>query len=343
LDADEERLMTSPLTFDAPLCLAVVEAALARLTQFYVFPDVAAAMERAVRRRIEQGAYDTITTGEALQATLTADLRRVNDDRHLRLVYHAAAQPARDNVYTDPAWLADYWRAAALDNYGVYKVERLPGNVGLLDLRAIDEAEYTAEAIAAALAVLSNTSALILDLRSNNGGESSGVAFLCSYFVPANPVHLNDVYSRPDNRTQQYWTSAYLPGKRYLEKPVFVLTSSRTFSGAEEIAYNLQALKRATIVGETTFGGAHPVDVYQIHPHFDIRVPVARSINPITGTNWEGTGVKPDIPAAKEEALRVAYREALRQIIDQGSEETTEPIVNLVAEARDALQALETE
>jgi C-terminal processing protease CtpA/Prc len=327
--------MASPFILESRLCRDIIDTALDRLTRFYVFPDVAAAMDADIRGRMQRGEYDTIATGEELRDTITAHLRLINDDRRLRLVYHAEAQPPRDNAYDDPAWLVNYWREAKLNNYGVYKVERLPGNVGYLDLRSIDEAEYTAETIAAAMALLSNTSALIIDLRQNNGGAPSGVAFFCSYFVAAEPVHLNDVYSRPDNTTQQFWSAAYVPGKRYLNKPVFVLTSSRTFSGAEEIAYNLQALKRATIVGEKTRGGAHPVDVYQIHPHFDLRVPTARSINPITGTNWEGVGVAPDIPVTEVEALQTAYREALTQIMN-----TPEPHPTMVSEAREALQTI---
>ena len=329
-------------TLDAQLCQAVVTAALIRLTEFYVFPDRAEAIDHAIRQRLEHGEYDAMTTGKELQDTFTAHVRQLYNDRHLRLVYYDEAQPARDNAYTDPAWLANYWHAAALDNYGVYKIERLAGNVGYLDLRSIDEAEYTAETLAAAMAVLSNTSALIIDLRQNSGGANSGVAFFCSYFFPAEPVHLNDVYSRPDDRTQQFWTAAYLPGKRYLDKPVFVLTSTRTFSGGEEIAYDLQALRRAVIVGETTRGGAHPVDVYQIHPHFDIRVPTARAINPITSTNWEGNGVAPDIATPQADALRVAYREALTHIIAQEQPDTPGPDRTMIAEARTAQQAFES-
>ena len=121
---------------------------------------------------------------------------------------------------------------------------------------------------------------------------------------------------------------------------VFVLTSARTFSGGEEIAYNLQALKRAVVVGERTIGGAHPVDVYQVHPHFDIRVPTARAINPITGTNWEGKGVMPDIAVEQAEACRVAYNEALNSIVAQERTDMPDTMRKLIAEAREAQHAL---
>ena len=129
---------------------------------------------------------------------------------------------------------------------------------------------------------------------------------LCSYFFGIEAVHLNDLYSRPDESIRQYWTVPYTHGKRYVDKPVYVLTSHRTFSASEEFAYDLQNLKRATIIGETTGGGANLRDTYQIHPHFQLQVPTARAINPITGTNWEGTGVKPDVEVPEETALKVA-------------------------------------
>jgi C-terminal processing protease CtpA/Prc len=332
--------MTPALVLDAETCRAIVEAALTRLAACYVFADRAMAIEQALRHQLAQGAYDTITDGSELQATLTTHMRAVQDDRHLRLVYYDQAQPPRDNAYTDPEWLANYWREAAIDNYGVYAVERLAGNVGYLDLRSIDEAEYTAPTLAAAMALLTHTSALLIDLRANSGGASSGVSFFCSYLHGQEPVHLNDIYSRPDNRTQQFWSSAYVPGQRYLSKPVYVLTSANTFSGGEEIAYNLQALKRALVVGERTLGGAHPVEVYQLHPHFDLRVPTARAINPITGTNWEGVCVLPDIDAEGEEALNTAYAHALASIIEQLEREQSEEHRKLLEEARAAQQMI---
>src|SRR5581483_807463 len=114
---------------------------------------------------------------------------------------------------------------------------------------------------------------------------------------------LNDLYNRKENSTRQFWTLSYVPGPRLAKQPVFVLTAKRTFSGAEEFTYNLKSLKRATIVGETTGGGAHPVNGQRIDEHFMVGVPFARAINPITKTNWEGTGVEPDVKVPASEAL----------------------------------------
>lgn len=325
-------------TLDAAARTRLIDRTLEILQERYVFPDVALAMEEAIRARQASGAYDTITTGAALRKALTEHLQDVSRDKHLQLRYYPTAQPPREgDVWQDPEVIAAYLAEAALDNYGVQKVERLAGNVGYLLLTSIDEAEYTAPTIAAAMAVLAHTSALIVDLRRNNGGAPSGVAFLCSYFFPPEPVHVNDIYSREEDATQQFWTLPYLPGERYLDKPVYVLTSGRTFSGAEEFAYDLQQLGRATIVGETTAGAANPVDVYQLDPHFELRVPTGRAINPTTGTNWEGTGVTPDIAVDAEQALGEAHRAALQAVLADLGDEPSGAAATLAKEARAAL------
>ena len=327
---------------DATVRTRLIDRALETLKERYVFPDVALAMETAIRDRQAHGEYDAITTGVAFRNAMTEHLQDVSHDKHLQLRYSPTAQPPREgDVWQDPDVIAAYLADAAIDNYGVQKVERLAGNVGYLLLTSIDEAEYTAKTIAAAMAVLANTSALIVDLRRNNGGAPSGVAFLCSYFFAPEPVHLNDIYSREGDATQQFWTLPHLPGERYLDKPVYVLTSGRTFSGAEEFAYDLQQLRRAQIVGETTAGAANPVDVYQLDPHFELRVPTGRAINPITGTNWEGTGVTPDIAVAAEQTLTVAHRAALEAILDGLGDEPSGAGFGLAEEARAALAEMD--
>ena len=170
------------------------------------------------------------------------------------------------------------------------------------------------ETATAAMSFVANTDALIIDLRENGGGSPDMVALVCSYLFGAHPVHLNDLYFRPENSTHQWWTLPYVPGQRYENKPVYVLTSKRTFSAAEEFTYNLKSLKRATIVGETTGGGAHPGGPRRINEHFTMFLPSGRAINPVTKTNWEGTGVAPDVSVSAEKALNTAYLAALKTI-----------------------------
>lgn len=132
----------------------------------------------------------------------------------------------------------------------------------------------------------------------------------CSYFFPDDEVHLKDFYVRSTDSTRQYWTLPYLPAPRYLDRPVYVLTSASTFSGGEDVAYTLQAHGRAEVVGETTRGGAHPTARHPVTEHITVTVPTARTINAVTGTNWEGVGVQPDRAVPAEEACETAYGEA---------------------------------
>jgi C-terminal processing protease CtpA/Prc len=200
-------------------------------------------------------------------------------------------------------------------NFGFQKLERLAGNIGYLDLRAFAPAALTGETAAAAMNFLSNSGAVIIDLRKNGGGDPATVSLIASYLFGPQPVHLNDLYNRQRDQTQQYWTLPYVPGRKLAGKDVYVLTSSDTFSGGEEFTYDLKTQKRATIIGETTGGGAHPVSGRRINEHFIIGVPSGRPINPITKGDWEGAGVEPDVKVSAEQALSTAHLMALEKIL----------------------------
>ncbi|MFN0245044.1 MAG: S41 family peptidase [Planctomycetota bacterium] len=305
---------------DAPLTPAVrdevIEKCFAVLRDRYVFPDVAKKMEEAIFERAARNEYDAITSSRVFADRLTEHLQAVSHDKHLRVRFQSepVEEPAAEREPTEADRQAMRTQEA-LVNCGFERVERLFGNVGYLDLRHFAPAEVIADTTAAAFSFLANTDALIVDLRENGGGEPGGVAHVCSYLFGEVPVHLNDIYNRPTGETQQFWTTKVLAGKRYVGKDVYVLTSRETFSGAEEFAYNLKNLKRAQIVGETTGGGAHPGGMHKLAEHFAAFVPDGRAINPITKSNWEGTGVAPDVDVPASIALKTAHKLALEKLI----------------------------
>jgi C-terminal processing protease CtpA/Prc len=174
-------------------------------------------------------------------------------------------------------------------------------------------AEWIAETAAGAMTFLANSESIILDLRQNGGGQSGG-GLLCSYFFKEE-THLTDFYNRAENTTRQIWSYPVAGAEKFADKDLYILTSHRTFSAPESLAYDMQALKRATIVGETTGGGAHGTTVYRITDHFSASIPFCRAINPITKTDWEGTGVKPDVAVPADQALLTAHLLALKKAL----------------------------
>jgi len=239
-------------------------------------------------------------------------LREVSHDKHLGVNYSPAVTPQR-GAAPGPEGEARMRTQLERSNCFFEKAERLASNIGYLKFNAFADPALCGPTATAAMNFLGNVDAIIFDLRENGGGDPKMVAYISTYLF-AEKTHLNDLYNRKEDSTTEYWTLPDLPGKRLAGKPAFVLTSKRTFSGAEEFSYNLKNLKRATIVGETTGGGAHPVSGHRIDDHFMIGVPFARAVNPISKTNWEGTGVEPDVKVPADEALSVAKTMAAEQI-----------------------------
>jgi C-terminal processing protease CtpA/Prc len=290
----------------------LLEAALAKVGEDYIFEDKAAEVVELVRGKLADGAYDGLD-GPQLCDAVTGHFQDVTRDKHLRLKWEDEPQSLEEQ---DAQEGDRRFEAAALEaNYGVQRAERLEGNIGFVDIRLFPGLRNGAAVISAAMTIVARTRALIFDLRYSRGGWPAAVAYWNSFLFPDDePVHLNDIYERKSGETRQFWTFPHVSGPRYLGRSVYVLTSSATFSGAEEFAYNLQALGRATLIGESTRGGAHPTTWHQLTEHIAVTVPVARSINPVTGTNWEGVGVLPDIEVPAAEAFDRAYQEALAHV-----------------------------
>jgi hypothetical protein len=293
----------------------VIQALGQKLKSTYVFPDVAEKTSTSLDEKSAQGTYANANTAQEFAKLLTNDLRLLGDVRHLVVRYVPDATFGNAAGATpSPHQLAKMREEVTRDGFGIARVERLAGNVGYLDLRGFGPTKMVGDAYTSAVSLLAGTDALILDLRQNGGGEPSSVAWLMShFFAEGDERHINDIYERPKGRTRQYWTSASVKS-RYL-KPVFVLTSSNTFSGGEECAYDFQTQKRGTLVGETTGGGANPGDFVSLGHGFAAFIPNGRAINPITKTNWEHVGVKPDVSVPAAKAQQTAYTQILRTLI----------------------------
>ena len=300
----------------------IIDSVSVALNEVYVFPDVAKKMEKHLRNLYKKDAYKNITSTRDFATRLTDDLREISNDRHLHVDY----MPDEDingmvnDTLTD-AERERNLRARQRNNFGFKEVKMLLGNVGYLRFDGFSDAEQAGATAVAAMNFLAYADAVIFDLRQNGGGSPSMIQLISSYLFEE-PVHLNSFYIRKEDTVNQFWTQSYVQGPRMTKADVYVLTSGRTFSAAEEFTYNLKNLKRATIVGETTGGGAHPVDG-RIFANFNLMMslPFGRAVNPITGTNWEGTGVAPDIDVPQDQALDVAHQDALKKMLARVEDE----------------------
>jgi len=304
------------LSIDAAGRLSVIAAASAQLDSVYVFPEVAKHIADSLQARSQRGTYDAYTKKMTFAAKLHDEVRALSRDKHMEFRYSPRLpmppRPANGpppGPPPGPPGPGTIGRGKAdLADCGFTKVEQLDGNIGYIKLDGFFELDGCDEAVATAMTSVAGTRALIVDLRENDGGSPTMVSYVSSYLF-SRPTHLNDMWNRRTGRTEEFWTRDSVPGRRFGEtKPVFVLTSTNTFSGGEEFAYNLKALKRATIVGEVTKGGAHPVGPRRVATEYVIAVPHSRPINPITRTNWEGVGVEPDIKVSAQDALAAAIK-----------------------------------
>ncbi len=296
----------------------VVDSVGNKLNANYIFPEIASKMFSSIQSKLKNGNYRSILDPHEFATTLTKDLQAISKDKHLRVTF-APEQIAEQQQAITPedsiAYLTRRINIMKRNNYGFKELKIMAGNIGYLDLRSFSNVEYAGETAVSAMNFLSNTDAIIIDLRNNGGGSPAMIQLITSYLFENHPVHLNNFYWRPSDQNSQTWTLPHVPGTRSPNTPIYVLTSGRTFSAAEEFSYNLKHLKRATLVGETTGGGAHPGGPIVATDRFMVWVPTGRAINPITNTNWEGTGVSPHIKCSAADALDIAYKKALEELI----------------------------
>jgi hypothetical protein len=304
---DESSATHRPVDKGANLDVAerrrVVDGAIANLKEHYVYPDVAQKMADALLRHQKSGDDDAEMDGGTFAALLTRQMREVSPDRHLALVYSQTPLPPPPTGPT-PEDLARYREAMEAENCTFEKVEILPRNIGYLKPNSFPDVSVCRTKAKAAMASLNNADAIIFDLRDNGGGEPEMVALMASYLFD----HPEYWYNPRENTTQESWTRSPVPGNRLVDKPVYVLTSARTFSGAEQFCYDLKMLKRATLVGETTGGAAHSGVWHRIDDHFGMGIPETKPINPFGKADWAETGVEPDVKVKAADALETAKK-----------------------------------
>ena len=330
------------MSIDLAVKSTVVDNLIKELNDAYVFPDVAKKIEADLRKRQSAKEYDSIVSAQAFAKKLTDDVQAISKDKHLRVRFSQQPIPIRTErgEPTEAEREQSRWFSRRV-NFGFERVERMNGNIGYVDLRGFSDHEAGAGTVASAMKFLENTEAIIFDLRQNGGGNPNMVSLISSYLFGDKPVHLNSLYWRKGDRTDEFWTKPEMAKTKLPNKDVYVLTANRTFSAGEEFTYNLKNLKRATIVGETTGGGAHPGGSQRLHEHFAAFIPEGRAINPISKTNWEGTGVEPDIKVPKEQALKVAYLAALKKSLANIKDENVQKgVKQLIDETQKELDGL---
>lgn len=324
---------------DAKEKAAVIESLAVAVRDRYVFPEKGAELARILRQRHARKEYDRITSSKEFADSLLSHMQACTHDGHMRV--HYRHQPWPQRLDGQPGGDADERRRQLEDmrlrNFGFERVQRLAGNVGYLDLRmfaGMPEAQATA---IAAMNFLANTDAIIVDLRRNGGGSPAMIQTLLTYFVePGDRLHFNDFFEREGNRTVQYHTASYVPGPRLHGRPLYVLVSNRTGSAAEEFAYDVQTHKLGTLVGATTAGAANPGGLFRLSDHLAAFIATGRAVNPVTRTNWEGVGVKPDRDVPPADALREAHVAALEKLRETAGEEHRRFLEGAIEQAKQA-------
>lgn len=296
---------------DPTLIRGTVESVATVVGREYFDADVAASVATLVRERLAQGRYSNAETLESLAGLLTRDLLEMTKDKHLVVAVLRNGAPASGSPASDASREVRARRA----NFGVQRVEVLAGNVGYLDLTSFYRPDEARDTIAAAMRTLRHTDALILDMRENSGGSPDTAALLASYLFDAPGLRLFDIIPRSGGEGRQYATEQPAAPERNGTRPIYVLTAARTFSAGEGFAFILQERRRAEVVGEVTAGAANPGRPYPVNDRFEVTVPNGQVRGAVTGGNWEGRGVIPDVRAPASDALRVAHIRALRELV----------------------------
>ena len=289
----------------------LIEEASKLLNEYYVFPEIAKKVEKHLNYQLENGVFFDILSQQEFAEKLTSEMQYVSKDKHMRCFYRSGSikSSRKKNI---PDVESDYKNLINGKHFGFIRAGMLENNIGVLDIYNFPGSKYAEKSVDEAMKIVSSSKALIIDLRRNSGGNPDLIRYICSYFFDK-PTHINSIYWRSTNETVDFITLEKVGGIKMVNIPIYILTSSFTFSGGEECAYNFKTQKRGILIGEVTGGGANPGDIFPLNDEFDVFIPTGRAINPITKTNWEGVGVKPDIKADAIKAFELALKMALNK------------------------------
>lgn len=304
----------------------------ALIESHYVLKEKRNDIVSKLSKKYLEGKYDTIKNAESFAYQLTRDLQDISNDGHFSIVYDPSRvdelridadhdEPSKEALKELEESQKRRLEQRKRDNFGFKKVEILSGNIGYLDFRLFGSDSLAFETAHGAMAFLSNSDALIIDLRENLGGGAAMYQLLSSYFFGEEPILLGEIYNGLSDETQQFWSDPDIAQYNMPEIDLYILISKKTFSAAEEFAYDLKQLKRAIIVGENSGGGAHMVTRMIVNNDYYIFMPFAGAINPITKSNWEGIGVIPDIKINSDDALKSAHILSLQEILRKTTDE----------------------
>jgi tetratricopeptide (TPR) repeat protein len=308
---------------------AIITSIQKNLNESYVNLELSNKMVTELNRNVTSEKYKSITNPKEFSDSLTEDLQKISNDFHLKVNFEPKRIAQSKKILPDDI-KAKRERVMAMKmaeiNFGFSEVKILNGNIGYLDLHMFADIKYAKDAATAAMNFLSNTNAIIIDLRANRGGVPSMMQLLSSYFTEAKPALLSDFYERRTDSKTQLFTFKNIDGKRKTNTPLYILTSKNTFSAAEAFSYTLKHLDKATLVGEVTKGGANRTKRFDINDQFTISIPYIESIHPVTKTNWEGKGVKPNIETSKKDAFVTAYIDAVNTTVKRNKNDVLNKI-----------------
>ena len=318
----------------------IVKELTKKIEEYYIFPEIAIIISQFLLEKLEKGSYKEIKNPDIFGRVLSNDLVNISNDKHFYIEYNPSmakkllqeSGEVREKEEDEFLEIKTRLKLEKYANFHILRVERLPGNIGYFKINDFPPAEFAGDVIVGAFQFLSNCNAFIFDIRNNGGGYPSMVALIISYLLEPNTKLITSFYERKKDKYSESRTLPFVPGKKFPEIPVYILLSSRTASAAEEFAYVLKMLKRATLIGETTRGAANTVDLFPITEKFVIWLPNGRPINPITNDNWEGKGVSPHIEIPQEKALEEAHIFAIQDLLKKEVNDDIKRMLNFELE-----------